>query len=50
METAGILETEGRNLSDVEVAVLGSRMVILNKEERLRDDDKGKEEAKQGFC
>ena len=34
MEAAGILETEGRNLSDVEASVLDSRVVILSKEER----------------
>ena len=34
MEAAGILETEGRNLSDVEASVLDSRVVILRKEER----------------
>ena len=31
----------------VEASVLGCRMVVLSKEERLGDDDIGREEAKQ---
>ena len=33
----------------MEASVLGCRMVVLSKEERLGYDDKGREEAKQGF-
>ena len=44
-ETAGILEIESRNFSDVEASVSGLQDGVLSKEERLRDDDKGGEEA-----
>ena len=33
----------------MEASVLGCRMVVLSKEQRLRYDDKGRKEAKQGF-
>ena len=33
----------------MEASVLGCRMVVLSKEERLGYDDKGRKEAKQGL-